>query len=217
METRALRPVQAIIFDYGGVVRRDGRVAFDGVDAAVGLPPGTLWEVFHDIPEYRLSRDGTLDAPTFRAAIRRALVPRAGGEARADHALASLDAHLAALPPVDPDMRALIERLRAGGRVKLGMLSNGPRGYTARLSARGVTALFDDAFVSGDVGLAKPDPEVYRFAARRLGVEPGACLMVDDQARNVDGALAAGLRTHFFEYDGLAKLRERLTAEGVLG
>ena len=214
--TRPSRAVQAVIFDYGGVIRRDSREAYDAVDAAQSLARGTLWEVFHDIPEYRLSRNGTIDRDTFRAAIRRVLSQRAGEE-RADRALAAFDAHMAALPPVDPDMRTLLEQLRAARRVKLGMLSNGPRGYTARLRDQGVTAFFDDAFVTGDVGLQKPDVEVFHFAARRLGVEPGACLMIDDQARNIEGAKAAGLHTHFFEGNGLAALRERLAADGALG
>ncbi len=215
MVTRRSRAVQAVIFDYGGVIRRDSREAYDAVDAAQGLARGTLWEVFHDIPEYRLSRNGTIDRDTFRAAIRRVLSQRTG-EARADSALAAFDANMAALPPVDPDMQTLLEQLRAAGRVKLGMLSNGPRGYTARLRDQGVTAFFDDAFVTGDVGLQKPDVDVFHFAARRLGVEPGACLMIDDQARNIEGAKAAGLHTHFFEADGLAALRARLAAEGAL-
>jgi putative hydrolase of the HAD superfamily len=216
MVTRRSRAVQAVIFDYGGVIRCDSREAYEAVDAAQGLARGTLWEVFHDIPEYRLSRNGTIDRDTFRAAIRRVLSQRAGEE-RADRALAAFDAHMAALPPVDPDMRTLLEQLRAARRVKLGMLSNGPRGYTARLRDQGVTAFFDDAFVTGDVGLQKPDVDVFHFAARRLGVEPGACLMIDDQVRNIEGAKAAGLHTHFFEANGLAALRARLATEGALG
>ena len=88
--------LQAIIFDYGGVIRRDRREAYDAVDAAHGLTRGTLWEVFHDIPEYRLSRNGTIDRDAFRAAIHRALSERAGVN-RADRALAAFDAHMAAL------------------------------------------------------------------------------------------------------------------------
>jgi hypothetical protein len=84
--------IQAVIFDYGGVIRRDSREAYDAVDVAQGLARGTLWEVFHDIPEYRLSRKGTIDRDTFRAAIRRVLSQHAG-EARADSALAAFDAH----------------------------------------------------------------------------------------------------------------------------
>ena len=209
--------LQAVIFDYGGVLRGDGREEFDAVDDAVGLPPGTLWSAFHDIPEYRLSREGTVDGDVFRAAVRRALVPVARDERQADAALAALDHYLGSLPPVEPEMRALIERLRAAGRVKLGLLSNAGRGWTERFRARGVSDLFDDVVVSADVGLAKPDPAVFRLAARRLGVEPLACLMVDDQPQHLESAQRVGLRTHVFERARLADLVVRLEAEGVLG
>jgi FMN phosphatase YigB (HAD superfamily) len=43
------------------------------------------------------------------------------------------------------------------------------------------------------VGVAKPDPRIYRIAAERLGVETGDCLFVDDQPNFVEGALAAGM------------------------
>ena len=82
--------------------------------------------------------------------------------------------------------------------------------------AAGVTAFFDETLVSGDIGLAKPDPAVYGFAASRLGVEPAACLMIDDQMRNIEGARTAGLRTHFFEHARLPDLLTRLRADGAL-
>jgi putative hydrolase of the HAD superfamily len=216
--TRTVRPVQAVLFDYGGVLRRDERAsAYDAIDAEFGLTPGALWWAMHDIPEYRLSREGAIDRAAYRAAVRRALVEREGVDGRVDAALAAFDAHIAALPPLDSDMHGLLDDLRKAGRVKLGLLSNAPRGFTERLRAAGVTPLFDDAFVSGDIGLAKPDPAVYRFAAGRLGVEPVACLMIDDQMRNIEGAHTAGLRTHFFAHARLPDLRARLTADGALG
>ena len=191
-------PVEAVIFDYGGVLRRDGREDFDAVDEAAGLPRGALWSAFHDIPEYRSSREGVIDRDAFRAAVCRALARVAGDEARAASALAALDRSLAGRPPVEPAMRALLERLRLAGRVSLGLLSNGPRGGTEWLRAQGVTELFHASLVSGDVGLAKPDPAVFRLAAERLGVEPAACLMIDDQPRHLESARRVGLRTHLF-------------------
>lgn len=110
-------PLRAVIFDYGGVLRRDGREQWDAVDPTVGLAPGTLWSAWHDIPEYRLSREGAIDGTTHRAAISKALVSVAGDAACAESALAALETHLANLPPVEPAMRALIQRLRAAGRV----------------------------------------------------------------------------------------------------
>lgn len=114
-------------------------------------------------------------------------------------------------------MRALLERLRAGSRVTLGLLSNANRGWTERFRARGIADLFDDLVVSADVGLAKPDPAVFRLAADRLGVAPEACLMIDDQPQHLPGAAAAGMRTQLFEKNGLAALVARLEAEGALG
>jgi len=149
-------------------------------------------------------------------AVRRHLAAAAGDAARADAALAALDAYLTGLPPIDPAMRELVARLRGAGRVKIGLLSNASRGWTERHRARGGT-LFDDIVVSADVGMAKPDPEVFRLAARRLGVEPAACLMVDDQPQHVDGARGAGLRAHLYERARLGELIALLEAEGALG
>ena len=208
--------LQAVIFDYGGVLRGDERGGFNAVDATFGFPPGRLWSLFHDIPEYRLSRRGEIDADAFRAAVRRNLVAVTGEDARADAALAALDQYMGALAPIDAAMRALVVRLRAAGRVKLGLLSNASRGWTERLRARGVADLFDDVVVSADVGLAKPDPEEFRLAARRLGVEPVACLMIDDQPQHLESARRVGLHTHLFEHARRAALIDRLEAEGAL-
>jgi 2-haloacid dehalogenase len=113
-------------------------------------------------------------------------------------------------------MRALLHRLRAVGGLKLGLLSNANRGYSERFRARGVTDLFDDVVVSGDVGLAKPDPAVFRLAAERLGVAPAACLMIDDLAQHLRGAATTGMRTHLFGPPrGLAALVTRLQVEGL--
>jgi putative hydrolase of the HAD superfamily len=69
--------------------------------------------------------------------------------------------------------------------------------------------------VSADVGLAKPDPAIFRLAADRLHVAPDACLMIDDQPQHVRGAQAAGMRSQLFESNGLASLIARLVAEGA--
>ena len=208
--------LQAVIFDYGGVLRGDERGGFDAVDATFGFPQGALWSAFHDIPEYRLSRRGEIDTDAFRTAVRRNLVSVAGEEARAEAALAALDQFMGGLSPIDAEMRALVARLRAAGRVKLGLLSNASSGWTERLRARGVAGLFDDVVVSADVGLAKPDPEVFRLAARRLGVEPTACLMIDDQPQHLESARRVGLLTHLFAHARRADLIRLLESEGIL-
>ncbi|MGQ0574727.1 MAG: HAD-IA family hydrolase [Pseudonocardia sp.] len=55
-----------------------------------------------------------------------------------------------------------------------------------------VRRLFDVVVLGGALGVRKPDPEVFRRVAALLGVAPGECVVVDDLARNVRGARAAG-------------------------
>ena len=210
-----MAPLAAVIFDYGGVLRDDGREGWNALDVTHGLPRGALWSAYHDVPQYALSRRGEIDADAFWVAVRRQLAAVAGDAARADAALAALDTYLASLAPIDPAVRELVTRLRGAGQVKIGLLSNASRGWTERLRARGGD-LFDDVVVSADVGLAKPDPEVFRLAARRLGVEPATCLMVDDQPQHVESARRTGLRAHLFERARLDELIALLAAEGVL-
>lgn len=53
--------------------------------------------------------------------------------------------------------------------------------------------LFDVEIRSGQVGLRKPEPAIYRLAADRLAVEPEECVFVDDIPANVEGARAVGM------------------------
>ena len=72
--------------------------------------------------------------------------------------------------------------------------SSGPAVIDTTLTALGVRPLFE-AIVSGvEVARGKPAPDVFLEAARRLGVAPEACLVVEDSERGVRAARAAGMR-----------------------
>jgi HAD superfamily hydrolase (TIGR01509 family) len=53
-------------------------------------------------------------------------------------------------------------------------------------------AAFDLVVLGAALGVRKPDPELYRRVAARLGVPVTGCVVVDDQVRNVRGARVAG-------------------------
>ena len=72
---------------------------------------------------------------------------------------------------------------------------------------RGVT-------VSGEIGLIKPDREIYDTHVKSFDLDPAACLFIDDSQVNVDGAIAAGWQSVLFENP--EKLRSDLTSFGVI-
>jgi 2-haloacid dehalogenase len=73
---------------------------------------------------------------------------------------------------------------------------------------------FAGIIVSGAEQLLKPEPAIYRLALARFGLAPGEGLFIDDRLENVRAGKAAGFPGHHFT--GLAALRQRLTAEGLL-
>jgi hypothetical protein len=95
------------------------------------------------------------------------------------------------------DMVGVVRRVRAAG-VKTALLSNS---WGLDYPREGWEELFDVTVISGEVGMRKPEPEIYQLCADRLGVAPGACVFVDDLAPNVRGAVEVGMvgvlhRTH---------------------
>jgi 2-haloacid dehalogenase len=51
---------------------------------------------------------------------------------------------------------------------------------------------FKGILVSGDVGLKKPDPEIYKLLLDRYGLEANTCVFIDDRTENVKAASALG-------------------------
>lgn len=92
----------------------------------------------------------------------------------------------------DAEMIAGVRRARAGG-IRTGLVSNswGTRRYPQELLAE----LFDGVVISGEVGIRKPAPEIYALGAERIGLEPAACVFVDDLPFNLTPAAELGMAT----------------------
>lgn len=74
--------------------------------------------------------------------------------------------------------------------IRTALLSNAESGGLVRQRLAG---WFDALLFSGEIGVAKPYAEAYRLTADRLGLRPGACVFIDDAARNVAGAVSVGM------------------------
>lgn len=89
---------------------------------------------------------------------------------------------------------------------KIGMLSNAGRDTLDTLFTSQQRALFDDVVLSYQVGVAKPNPEVYLLAAKRLGVQPEECLFVDDKEMFCVAARKVGMKAIRYEdFDDFAE------------
>ena len=111
----------------------------------------------------------------------------------------------------DEEVVALLRRARV--RVPLVLVSNAALELESDLDSLGLGDLADHVVNSARVGLAKPDPRIYRLAAELAGTPPERCLFVDDGEENVAAAAALGMRAvHFREPADLERALEPLFA-----
>ena len=100
-------------------------------------------------------------------------------------------------------------------RFRLAALSNSNELHWERNTHDlGVNDLFEIAISSHQVGLYKPDPQMYLIALDRLGVSPDRVMFFDDVHTNVTAASALGIRA--FQVEGVEGVRSRLIQEHLL-
>jgi putative hydrolase of the HAD superfamily len=92
-----------------------------------------------------------------------------------------------------PEVPGVLARLRAGG-ARLAVVSNWDVSLHDVLERTGLRPLVDAVVISAELGVAKPDPAIFRAALDRLGAGPDGALHVGDSLEDdVAGARAAGL------------------------
>ena len=200
--------VRAIFFDFGGVIARLDRGLLAELEVRYGLPKGSFIKALYTIPEWRAAEIGEGTEEAWVAAVRRKLDEFAG------RPLPDIRSEWAVMwRTLDADVLRLIERL--GGRYEVGLISNSTPRLEGELRDRHkIDGLFKVIVNSALVGIAKPDARIYQLAAERMGVEPSACVHIDDLARNVEGAREAGFQAIHHEGD-YATLERELRSLGV--
>ena len=109
---------------------------------------------------------------------------------------------------------ALQRALRVKGVPVFCLTNFGRHSFDEAVPKLDFLAEFDRHYVSGHMGVIKPDPRIYQMVEADCGIAPQALLFTDDRADNIAAAAARGWRTHQFErWQGFAA---RLVAEGLL-
>ncbi len=192
--------IQAVLFDFGGVILSSPFEAFNDYEQEVGLPVDTIRRVNATNPHSnawaRFERGELTPAefvPVFESEAR-----ALGHDIDARRVLASLRGTL---------RPAMVEALRRCGAVfKTAMLTNnfrppdGQSGVDAMVDGAGeslaqVHSLFDEIVESSVIGVRKPEPRFYEIACEQLGVEPHQCVFLDDLGINLKPARQMGMTT----------------------
>ena len=98
---------------------------------------------------------------------------------------------------IDDQLLKTIAELR--GRYKMGLLSNFSDELRQRIDNEwDLGSAFDEIIISCEVGLVKPDPEIFNLMLDRLGVRADEAVFIDDRIKNIEGAKKIGLHAVFF-------------------
>jgi putative hydrolase of the HAD superfamily len=176
---------RAVFFDFGGVLTTSVWDSFEAFCRSEGLEATAVKELFRTdqeaLADLRALETGKLSEAEFEARFGR----RLGLENPAN----LIDSMFAGMKPLVPMVDAVLE-IRRGGLLT-GLITNS--WSTAHYDRDLLAELFDEVVISAEVGLHKPQPEIYRLAAERLAIEPAACVFVDDLRENCEGAEAVGM------------------------
>lgn len=190
-------PVRAVVFDLDGVIV-DTEPWWEDARREVAEASGATWTAADEA-----AIKGT-NSPEWAARLAAHLATRVG-----------LQQDAAAVPGASSVERAVVDAILARYRSEPAPIIEGgvraarrlaathplavassahPAVIAAALAATGLAAAFRQVVSADEVGRGKPAPDVYIEAARRLGIPPGECLVIEDSAPGVRAGRAAGMR-----------------------
>ena len=201
-------PGRVVIFDYGEVISlaptAADRAVITGLAGVSGEDEAKFWNSY-------LTHRGPLDQGTI-GGVRgywRAIAADIGADwddARV-HQLWAAD--FRSWLSINPGTIEVIADLAAGG-TRLALLSNAGSDFGSYMRHGPLGDYFEAFFVSGELGLIKPDPAIYSHALSELGVPGSDAVFTDNREDNVRGAETLGITGHVFTTP--AELRAFLTS-----
>ncbi|MBK5288392.1 MAG: HAD family phosphatase [Acidimicrobiia bacterium] len=199
-------PFDVVLFDLGGVL-----IELRGVEPMRLLSgidnDDELWERWLTCPWVRAFERGDCDATAFAEGI-------IGDWGLTAEPAAFLDAFRDWPVGPMPGATELVDAVRA--RLPVGCLSNTNALHTEEHFSRWpIFHAFDHRLLSYELGLLKPDRELFERVAEIVGAPPGRILFLDDNVINVEGATAAGVRA--VHTRGVEAATRALVQAGVLG
>jgi len=191
-------PGRTVIFDFGEVISltpsdadRAAIARLAGVNDGDGVDPEKFWQAYFG------HRDGLDEGTAGAIAYWRAIADDLGAtwdEARM-HELWAAD--FRSWLAINPAVIEVLSDLRAGG-TRLALLSNAGPDYGSYFRRGPLGDFFEACYVSGELGLIKPQPEIFLHVLADLSITPAEAVFIDNRESNVAGAEALGIIGHIF-------------------
>lgn len=210
--------IEAVIFDYGGVLATSPFGGLARAEQQLGVAPGALTDLLGygvDVAEpapgerytnkWHLLETGVIEVEEFAAWVNDRSEAVFGH--RVDFSSRLFEAGASSMTIFWPVVHE-VRRLRAAG-YKTAILTNNVVAFRSTWETHVPLDLFDVVIDSSEVGVRKPDPAIYRLTAERLGVATEACVFLDDHPGNLVGARNVGMQAvHVRDDDVVTALAE---------
>jgi putative hydrolase of the HAD superfamily len=202
------RAIEAVIFDYGGVLSTTPFAGLEEFEQTMGYPEGSLANLLFGArrpgdldaitngdgdgpaPDWHLLEIGRLGLGEFH----QRLVRRSADVLGAELDLGLYARYLQTLTlGIHWTMVHRVRELRDEG-YRTAILTNNIREWGPIWRASIPIEIFDVVVDSCEVGLRKPDPAIFLLTCERLGVSPEAAVFLDDTLRHVAAAREVGMR-----------------------
>ena len=195
--------IEAVVFDLGGVLVRLGDLT--DILGDHPLPESEFWPMWLQSKTVRDFESGRCDATEFGNRLVAEFGLQFSGEELVHRFLAWPKG-------LYPESQDLLTRI---ADVSLAVLSNSnPVHWDGQKDAEVIRSLIDKAFMSHEIGLIKPDPEIFDYVQGDLALPADAILFLDDNQINVDAARRAGWKAELTK--GPAEAERHLVRHGVL-
>lgn len=190
---------KAVMFDLGGVlVDLDASICIENFKTRAGFETITDYlDVCHQKGMISDLEEGVISVDEF---YEQCLAHCRPGATRED----IRESFCSLLRGMQPYKGELLRALYAKGYRLYALSNNNPitmEVIAAQIAEGGapMDKYFSGVFISSEMKLLKPGPEIFRAAIAATGFEPGEIFYVDDSRRNVDGALAVGLDAAWYD------------------
>lgn len=195
-----LKTLKVILSDLDGVLRYFPEQREREIEQKYQVPLGTTQKHAFESSLLKKAITGTISDGEWRVAMQESL-----SKEISESLAASLVQEWSNFPGViNKEIYSYFMFLKA--KYKFGLLTNATSRLNSDLKTLGVFESFDFIFNSSELGLAKPEPELFHKVSEILKIKPSEILFIDDKESFTSAAKECGYQVHhFMAFDELKK------------